>query len=217
MRVDNVRVIILDFDGVILESNEVKTAAFVEVFARFPEHAEAMMAFHEANVSASRFVKFDHLLRERLGRPDDSDLRAELAADFSRRSLQLLAKAPFVPGARAFLEEFAARVPLYLASVTPQEDLEITLGRRGLREYFRAVYGCPPWTKPDAVRAALNRERCPASRAVLVGDSPGDLRAAEETGVEFVWRDSGLALNPSVPTKHQDLHDIADHLRARLT
>jgi beta-phosphoglucomutase-like phosphatase (HAD superfamily) len=40
--------VILDFDGVVLESNAVKTEAFRDVFARFPEHAEAMMDFHRA-------------------------------------------------------------------------------------------------------------------------------------------------------------------------
>jgi beta-phosphoglucomutase-like phosphatase (HAD superfamily) len=55
--VSALRVLILDFDGVVIESNDVKKEAFQRVFARFPEHAEAMMAFHHAHVSLSRFAK----------------------------------------------------------------------------------------------------------------------------------------------------------------
>ena len=69
------RVLILDFDGVVIESNAVKTEAFQHVFARFPKYAEAMMAFHHTHVSLSRFAKFKHLLAL-IGRADDTTLMA---------------------------------------------------------------------------------------------------------------------------------------------
>jgi len=216
MRSATLRVLVLDFDGVILESNAIKTEAFRDVFARFPEHIETMMAFHRANVSASRFVKFDHLLRECLGRPGDTGLRDELAATFSRRTLERLATCPLVPGAAEFLKEFSATAPLYLASVTPAEDLEATLARRDLRHWFCDVYACPPWTKPDAVRDVLQRERCPQSAAALIGDSPGDRQAAEEVGVEFIARDGGIPFDPPEATVYPDLAAVATALRRRM-
>ena len=210
------RVLVLDFDGVVLDSNAVKTEAFRDVFARFPEHCEAMMAYHRTHVSVTRFAKFDQLLK-RLGRPDDMTLRAEIAADFSRRTLERMATVPFVPGAEAFLSEVTARLPVYLASVTPAEDLEAVLDQRGLRRWFRDVYGCPPWTKPNAVRDVLRREECPPHCALLLGDSAGDQRAAAETGVEFLARDSGLPFDEPAPTAiFRDLNAAADYLRPRL-
>ena len=62
---NSLQVLILDFDGVVIESNAVKTHAFEKVFARFPEYAEVMMAFHHAHVSVSRFAKFDYLAAQR--------------------------------------------------------------------------------------------------------------------------------------------------------
>ena len=44
------KILILDFDGVVIESNAVKTDAFDHVFGRFPDHAAAMMAYHHSNV-----------------------------------------------------------------------------------------------------------------------------------------------------------------------
>ena len=208
-----VRVVILDFDGVILESNAVKTDAFAEVFARFPEHAEAMMSFHRANVSASRFMKFDHLVNELLGRPNDAALRQQLAEDFSRSAQEGIARVPFVPGAESFLAEFSPRVPLYLASVTPAPDLDATLARRDLTRFFRGVYGCPPWTKSAAVRDILERESCLPSETVLVGDSMGDLRAAAENGIAFIARDSGLPFETPPELVFDDMHGVANFLR----
>lgn len=211
---ERLRAIVLDFDGVIIESNDAKTAAFREVFGRFPDLADEMMAFHHAHVSASRFVKFDHLLA-RLGRAGDAALRAELAADFSGRTINNLVNVPLVAGAAQFLEELAPRVPLYLASVTPEADLAEILDRRKLRQWFRAVYGCPPWTKPDALRDVMARERCAPAEVVLVGDSAGDQRAAAEAGVEFIGRDSGLPFDTPPELVVKDLENLGATLRAR--
>lgn len=216
MTAGRLRVLVVDFDGVILESNDVKTEAFRDVFERFPEHREAMMAFHFANLSVSRFAKFDALL-ERLGRRDDAVLRAELAADYSRRVLERMASVPLVAGAEAFLREITPRLPVYLASVTPADNLDAILARRGLRAWFRDVYGCPPWTKPGAVRDVLRREACVAHDALLLGDSAADQRAAAEAGVEFIARDSGLPFDdPAPPLVFPDLVAVATHLRDRL-
>lgn len=215
MAVRRLRALVLDFDGVIVESNEVKTAAFRDVFARYPEHAEAMMAFHHQNVSLSRYAKFDQLL-ERLGRPGDDSLRAELAAEFSRRTVERITAVPLVQGAGAFLREMEARVPLYLASVTPQGDLDVILERRGLRACFRRAYGCPPWTKPEAVRDVLKRESCAPDEALLIGDSAGDQRAAAETSVDFIARDSGLPFDAPPSAIFRDLTEVAAHIQDRL-
>lgn len=216
-RLSAIRVVVLDFDGVVLESNAVKTDAFAEIFARFPEHADAMMEFHRANVSASRFMKFEHLVNDRLGRPDDASLRQRLADDFSRGTQERIAGVPFVPGATAFLEEFSARIPLYLASVTPGDELDVLVARRDLRRFFRGVYGCPPWTKAKAIRDVLAREMCLPAEAVLVGDSTGDQRAAAETGLQFVARDSGLPFDTLPEFVFDDLHGIADFIRPSIS
>jgi phosphoglycolate phosphatase-like HAD superfamily hydrolase len=105
---------------------------------------------------------------------------------------------------------------VYLASVTPAGDLEAILDRRGLRRWFRDVYGYPPWTKPDAVRDVLRREACAPQEALLVGDSAGDQRAAAATGVAFIARDSGLFFDTPPLEIFPDLTAVAVGLRPRL-
>ncbi len=210
------RVIILDFDGVVIESNDAKTRAFRRVFARFPEHAGAMMAFHDANIPLGRFHKFDHLL-ELLGRTGDIGLRDEIAADFTRLVQEEMQSVPLVAGVESFFEKITPRLPVYLASVTPAAELESIMDRRGLRAWFRGVYGCPPWTKPDAIRDVIARERLSPADALLIGDSSGDQNAAEETGVGFLARDSGLAFKPPAPLSFHDMGEITRYLEVLLT
>lgn len=209
------RAVILDFDGVVIESNDLKTQAFARVFARFPEHAGAMMDYHHAHVSDTRFLKFRHLVHERLGRPADDPLVDELGEAFSRETQRLLAACPLVPGAEAFLADVAGRVPLYLASVTPQAELETLLAARGFGRYFTRIYGCPPWNKPAAIADILSGLGGPAG-VLFIGDSAGDQRAAAANGVEFLARDSGLPFDPPAPRAFPDMTAIAAAIADRL-
>lgn len=209
------RALILDFDGVILESNNLKTAAFAHVFARFPEHAADMMAYHHAHVSESRFVKFRHLVSERLGRAPDDPLVGELADRFSAEMQRQLTSCAFVPGAEAFLQTVRGRLPVFLASVTPQAELDAILNARGLTPYFTQVYGCPPWTKPRAVAAVVTASGGPDG-LLLIGDSAGDQRAAAANGIEFLGRDSGLRFDDPQPRTFPDMAAMTGAVAPRL-
>jgi phosphoglycolate phosphatase-like HAD superfamily hydrolase len=212
----SIRLLILDFDGIVLESNGVKTEAFREVFSAYPDHLDAMMRYHDATPSAPRRAKFEHLVYERLGQPGNRVLVDDLLIRFSSRVRARLRTCALVPGALEFLDEFAQRVRTYLVSVTPEADLEATLADRDLRRHFAAVYGCPPWTKTTAVADILRASGEAADRAVLVGDSPSDLQAAGETGVEFVGRASDIPFPVHGVPLHKDMHGVAAFLRPRL-
>lgn len=212
-----IRTLVIDFDGVILESNEVKSEVFAEIFARYPEHEAAMTRFHQENAWRSRYDKLNHLVFNLMGRPHDVALRDALERDFSRRTLQRLLETPFVPGAREFLAEFADRVPIHLASITPIADLMWTVEQRGLRPFFRGVHGFPPTTKAAAMAEILRHAGHPAREMVMIGDAPGDLASAREVGAGFLWRRSRIPFDPPPAIGYDDLHGIAAAVRQRLT
>jgi phosphoglycolate phosphatase-like HAD superfamily hydrolase len=193
-----IEVVILDFDGVIIESNDIKDSVFDEIFKRFPEHYDNALQYHRTHISVSRFAKFDYLL-EQLGKTGDAELKKELLENFSSVTLDKMKTVSFVKGAEDFLKAMQPHYPLYLASVTPIHDLEIILEHLQIRSYFKDVYGCPPWTKVDAVFDILSHENCSPQNAVLIGDSYGDQRTAKETGIHFIARQSGLSFEDPQP------------------
>lgn len=195
----DINVVILDFDGVVIESNDIKDKVFQEMFSRFPEYYDQALQYHRQNVSLSRYVKFDYLL-ERMGKSGDVVLKNKLLADFSNTTLEYMRSVSFVNGAIDFLQALYGKLPIYLASVTPIEDLQIILRDLDLHNYFKKVYGCPPWTKPDAIRDIIAKENVSAERVVLIGDSYGDQKAASETGIQFIGRDSGLEFEAQAPS-----------------
>ncbi len=195
MTADRRKVVILDFDGTLVESVGIKDEAFRTLYADEPDHLPAIMAYHLDNNHVLRFAKFRHIAETILGRPYGDADRDRLTARFSALVKQAIAEAPEVAGTTAFLADMGGRAPLYLLSMSPDEELREIVAARGLSGHFKDIYG-GRWTKAEAVRDILAREGAAPDDAVMVGDSPEDHAAAVETGIAFVARDSGKPFPP---------------------
>jgi len=124
---------------------------------------------------------------------------------------------PLVKGAVSFLKVVSQQLPVYLASVTPEEELNQILEARGLSSWFRGVYGCPPWTKPGAIRDVLAKEGVQPDEVILIGDSAGDQQAAEQCGIGFIARDSGLRFPVPPALLFKDLNEIEKYFRSNIS
>jgi phosphoglycolate phosphatase-like HAD superfamily hydrolase len=209
--INEIKVLIFDFDGVIVESNGIKDKVFQQLFNAFPDHSEELMKYHVNHVSESRTKKFDFLLKI-TGREHDTTLKEKLMDDFSLLSIEQMRSVKFVSGARELLNKMS-HFPLYLASVTPISDLQIIIQSLDLGQFFKDIYGCPPWTKSNAIQEILNIEKVRPDQALLIGDSNGDQRSAKETGIHFIARDSGLPFDEPSPIKFNDLNQIAEYFK----
>ena len=83
MNKSTIKVIALDFDGTIVESNHIKDHAFNTIFSDWPDYQEAMMEWHLAHNAIDRREKFRYFVKDVLGLPDQDDLIAELTNKFS--------------------------------------------------------------------------------------------------------------------------------------
>ena len=91
MKPSNFSAILWDFDGVILNSNEVRTLGFQKVLNDFPEEqVQRLLKFHEQNGGLSRYVKFRYFYEEILKTSITRSQVNELAGRFSEIMLQLL-------------------------------------------------------------------------------------------------------------------------------
>lgn len=181
------KVIFWDFDGVIKDSIEVKTQAFVKLFEPFgSEIAIRVRKHHEANGGMSRFDKLPIYLRWAGKEPCASSVKG-FCEQFSQLVLQGVIDAPWVPGAEAFLRSNPHGQTFILVSATPLAELEQILSALALTGCFAAVFGAPTHKK-DAIRAFLadcvsDREDC-----LMIGDAQADFEAAEANRVPFLLR-----------------------------
>lgn len=183
----NIKAVIFDFDGVILDSADIKTVAFLELFDHRPDLQPAILAHHLDNLGVSRYDKFAWIYSELLGQPFSAEIRERLGRDFSSLVLEKVLACPFVPGAFETLQSLHPKMPLFVASGTPQEELDLIVEKRGLRKYFKEVWGSPH--KKDAIiKDILGRYNLLPHEAVMVGDGASDYKAAVKTDLHFVAR-----------------------------
>ncbi|MFZ0544844.1 MAG: HAD hydrolase-like protein [Candidatus Promineifilaceae bacterium] len=183
----NIRAIVFDFDGVILESADIKTVAFLELFNHRPDLQPAILQYHLDNLGVSRYDKFAWIYEELLGRPFTAEVREQLGRDFSALVLQKVLLSPFVPGALETLQTMSPDIHLFVASGTPQEELDLIVEKRGLQPYFKEVCGTPR-QKPEIIRGILEDYHLAPHEAVMVGDGSSDHKAAVATNLHFVAR-----------------------------
>jgi len=182
-----IKVIILDFDGVVVESVDIKTEAFRELFQGC-ENVDDIVQYHLQNNAISRFIKFKYICENFLGREYNEEAEKELGKKFSEIVFQKVAECPFVAGAEEFLRVFSKIHPIYLVSATPQQELGRIVMKRNIQSYFKEVWGSPPGSKIDFVKQALQDENIHPEEAIYIGDMIEDYKVAQKTGVQFVGR-----------------------------
>jgi len=92
---------------------------------------------------------------------------------------------PPFDGAADALTLLHARADVVVVSLTPLEALEHEWSTHGLRCDVDAIAGQEWGTKPEQIRLAMSQSDYDPARVLLIGDAPGDLAAARQSGVLF--------------------------------
>ena len=192
--------IIFDFDGVVVESGDIKTQAFADLYR---PHGEAVTAavvqYHKLHGGMSRYQKFryfqQHLLRKPPLTPDEEQ---ELDRQFSELVVEAVIASQAVPGADEFIRQQAARIPLFVASGTPEIELNSIVMRRGLAPYFTEVRGSPT-SKQALIADILSVHTLTPERVLMIGDALIDYQSAQLNGVAFLGRVRAGDDNPFPP------------------
>lgn len=204
--------VILDFDGVLVESVGIKDNAFKELFKDFPQQLGSIMQYHRTNNATIRYEKFRFIYEEIIGTPYTADISEYLNAQFSKMIFEKIVLCPFVNGAQEFLEHFGSQSLLYLVSVNPLEELKSILRERKLSHFFTEVYA-HPWGKADAIRDILRRNDFTEREAVFIGDSPEDYEAASMAGIDFVGRQASRSWEGKNCVVLNDMREVLNYLK----
>lgn len=183
-----IKVIFFDFDGVILESVDIKTNAFAELFEREGKGVvKKVVEYHLNNTGISRYEKFKYIYKEILNRSLGNDEFQRLCGKFAGLVMEAVVLAPYVKGAKEFIEDFASKYLFFIVTATPQEEIDVIIRRRAINHFFKAIYGAPT-KKSDAVKYTLSKLQIKSNDTVYVGDAMSDYIAAKDNSVNFVAR-----------------------------
>ena len=202
--------LLMDFDGVILDSMELKTQAFATVYeGEAPSKLEQVLAYQRLHGGVTRHTKFGYFERNIFGRPGDRETIERLASTYRDLVYEAVVACPFVRGAEDFLRAAQGRVDLHIVSGTPQEELLEIIDRRNLASYFQTIIGAPT-TKRDAFQTILSERKLIPTKVAAIGDATTEYWAAEELGIPFIGVTPGGKSNPfpaAVPVV-QSLEDL---------
>jgi HAD superfamily hydrolase (TIGR01549 family) len=208
--------IIFDFDGVLLESVDVKTEAFRQLFAFSPDHVNEIIRFHLENGGMSRFDKFRHIYQNILHEPLSDEQFNILSHRFSLLVEQGIIDAPFVDGALELLQTISKKCPLFIVSATPQDELIRIVRARRIPGFFKGIFGSP-LKKHDHILRIIQENKFDPARVVFVGDAVNDWEAATACGVKFIARvkpgdPDRFSNSPGVEQRITSMYDLKKFL-----
>ena len=185
-----IRAIGFDFDGVLVESVDIKTRAYAYLFEdEGPEVVRRITDYHLTHGGVSRFEKFRTIHNDILKR-ELNDKRFQFLCDrFSEIVVDAVVAAPWVAGAREFLERNFRKYRMFVVSGTPESELQEIVERRGMTRFFEAVRGSPK-DKVTLLAEVENDLSLVREKTVYVGDAKTDWNAAQALGLTFLWRRS---------------------------
>lgn len=186
--IDSFQTILFDFDGVLAESADVKTEAFAKLFAPYgDEIVKKVVKHHIENGGISRYKKIEYYYSEYLNMLLSESEINDVAKKFSDLVVEKVIEVPWVKGAKEFLEKNYKNIDFYIASGTPQEELEFIVKKRDMAKYFKGVFGTPE-TKDAVVNRLISENNYNRKKVLYIGDSLSDYYDSQKAGIEFLGK-----------------------------
>jgi len=178
--------IIFDCDGVLLDSNPLKTNAFREAVISYGEDAaQRLVDYHIHHGGVSRYEKFRWFFSEVVNLPDVEAATKSAIMEFSYSVKSSLPNCQVAYGLE-FLKSASGPAPWYIVSGSDQEELKHFMEDANLSPLFDGgIFGSPD-TKHD-IFARLIPNAGGDSQNIYFGDSALDHIVAKEFGCDFVF------------------------------
>jgi phosphoglycolate phosphatase-like HAD superfamily hydrolase len=181
------KIILWDFDGVLMNSNAVRDIGFEKVLANFPKYqVDELMAFHQANGGLSRYVKFRYFYEEVLKQEVTEEQIQEMAASFSVIMKSLLVNPDLlIQDSLEFVkQQFEQKIPMHIVSGSDQTELRFLCKELNIEHYFLSIHGSPT-AKKILVKNVIEENKYNKENIILIGDSINDFEAAKENEITF--------------------------------
>ncbi|AMJ99768.1 HAD family hydrolase [Alteromonas macleodii] len=178
--------IAFDCDGVILDSNKVKTQAFYNATVEFDEQAaHALRQYHVENGGISRFKKFEWVIENYLSHLNKESTLDTLLQNYANEVSHGLRTCKINPGLNE-LKKLNERANWLVVSGGAQSELREIFAERGLTELFpNGIFGSPD-SKDEIFARELNNDNI-SGKALFIGDSKYDYLSSTAAGLDFVF------------------------------
>jgi len=171
---------------------------------RFISYLLALDLLKERSEVQARQAKIPHLqgLRDwleretKLGNPalqrevdatGDADLKQclEWSLAVNKSVADIVHNVPPFPLVRESLRKLSEWADIIVCSATPHEALVREWQEHDLAQYVRFIGGQEVGSKKEMIGLALENDRYDKNKAIMIGDAPGDMKAAKGNDIHF--------------------------------
>ena len=193
--------IIFDFDGVILNSHKAKTDGFYEVFKKYgKEIAKKSKKFHLKNIGKSRYYKFIYIYKNYLRKKINTKIIKDLDKEFDDFVLDKIDVLKISTALKNFLR-LKKKYNFYVSTSTPTKKIKRILKKKKIFNCFDNIYGSPR-KKVQHIKQIKRNKKI----TIFIGDSIEDFYAAKSTNINFLLKNNSE--NKSFRKKNPKLFKI---------
>lgn len=184
--IQDYKTLVFDCDGVVLNSNKIKTQAFYDATKHLGhESAQALVDYHIENGGISRYAKFEYFITQILQQSFNETLIKDLVNRFAEVVKQGLMTCEIAEG----LDQLKAQTPnsnWLIVSGGDQAELREVFKIVGLDLYFEGgIFGSPD--SKDIILAREIDNSNITKPALFLGDSKYDYQASKTAELDFVF------------------------------
>lgn len=184
--------LIFDFDGVLVESNEIRFDGFRLLFKNYPQdQVERLVLYAKINGGLSRYEKIKYFFKQIRNEPIRDDNVQLLAKQYSELVKQKVIDAEPVKGSLEFLSNHKNNYDFAVVSGSDQEELRDVCKAREIDHFFLEILGSPA-SKESNIALLLTKMGWGRKSCLFIGDSINDFDAARANGIDFIGRNSNL-------------------------
>lgn len=215
-----IRAIIFDFDGTLLDIKKILRKAIEYVFNDYKVKADMEVAMNE--IGALLETIQGHPIPKIILQAHDifqyitslkhiSFLKKlRIGVKIFSKYMELSKDAKLFPGVKTLLESLSKDYQLFIVSHNKTGDIVEHLEKEGLVKTFKGIYGTDdlPQLKPHPDAFLPVYEILPdlkSDEAVMIGDMPTDIQAAQEAGFWTIALTSGISKEDILAQFNPDL------------
>ena len=138
----NKKLFAFDFDGVIVDSVNIKTEAFAEIYKPYGQKiVDRVINHHINNGGMSRFSKFKYYHNNYLNENIDEIEIESMSSKFSNIVVAKVISSQWINGIIEFLNKLKLKkIDCVIISATPKKELIQIVKARGIEKYFSLTF-----------------------------------------------------------------------------
>ena len=179
--------VIFDFDGVIVDSNHIKTEAFRVLFYNFSDELQQKIVdYHIKNEGLSRFIKLEYIFDNILDIAISTDRLKAYAKRYGELVINKIIDLPLKKGVLSTLTTLIDnKIKAFIVSATPEYEIKMIIKKKGLSNFFDGVYGSPE-NKSDIIKKIAKNKNLDLNSSLYLGDSLLDYQTAIALNIMFI-------------------------------